>query len=139
MQHSATIPVRQAHSQRQPRSNGKRIVGNILLVLALLALLVPMVVVAGTALYVRQAQMVLPGVRVGPVDLSNLPMADAAAYIDNYWNNTTHFVVLNEEYKWTVTPPNFGLWIDPAQTAQLAYGVGRDNGGTAEILQLAAL
>jgi len=139
MQHSATIPVRQAHTQRQPRSNGKRIVGSILLVLALLALLVPMAVVAGTALYVRQAQMVLPGVSVGPVDLSNLPMADAAAYIDNYWNNTTHFVVLNEEYKWTVTPPNFGLWIDPAQTAQLAYGVGRDSGGTAEIIKLAAL
>ena len=97
MQQSAIIPTRQAHTQPQPRSNGKRIVGSILLVLALLALLVPMAAVAGTALYVRQAQMVLPGVSVGPVDLSNLPMEDAAQYIDNYWNNTTHFVVLTEQ------------------------------------------
>lgn len=139
MQQSASIPARQVHTPPASRSNGKRIFGSILLVLALLALIIPMAAVAGTALYVRQTQMVLPGVSVGPVDLSNLPMADAAAYIDNYWNNTTHFVVLNEQYKWTVTPPNIGLWIDPLQTAQQAYGVGRDSGGTAEIMQLAAL
>ncbi len=139
MQHSTTIPNRrvQVQPQYQTQSSGKRVLGSILLVLALLALLIPMATVAGTALYVRQEQMVLPGVRIGPVDLSNLPMADAAQYIDNYWNNTTHFVVLNEQYKWTVTPPNIGLWIDPAQTAQQAYAVGRDSGGTGEILQLA--
>lgn len=137
MQHSASMPTRQAHTQ--PRSNGKRIFGSILLVLAMLALIIPMAAVAGTALYIRQTQMVLPGVSVGPVDLSNLPLTDAAGYIDAYWNNTTHFVVLNEEYKWTVTPPNIGLWIDPDLTAQQAYGVGRDSGGTTEILQLAAL
>jgi len=137
MQHSTTIPARQVQATTKSRRSTWRNLGSILLVLALLALLIPMAVVAGTALYVRQAQMVLPGVSVGPVDLSNLPMADATAYIDNYWNNTTHFVVLNEQYKWTVTPPNIGLWIEPAQTAQLAYGVGRDSGGTQEILQLA--
>lgn len=137
MQGSTTIPARRVQATTKTGRNTGRILGSILLVLALLALVVPMAAVAGTALYVRQAQMVLPGVSVGPVDLSNLPMADAAGYIDNYWNNTTHFVVLNEQYKWTVTPPNIGLWIDPAQTAQLAYGVGRDNGGTQEILQLA--
>ena len=139
MQHSTTIPDRrvQAQAYTKSRHNTGRILGSILLVLALLALLLPMAAVAGTALYVRQTQMVLPGVSVGPVDLSNLPMADAATYIDNYWNNTTHFVVLNDQYKWTVTPPNIGLWIDPLQTAQQAYGVGRDNGGTQEILQLA--
>ena len=139
MQHSTTIPARQVQATTNSHRNTGHILGSILLVLALLALLIPMAVVAGTALYVRQAQMVLPGVRVGKVDLSNLPLTDAAAYIDNYWNNTTHFVVLNEQYKWTVTPPNIGLWIDPAQTAQQAFGVGRDSGGTAEIMQLAAL
>lgn len=139
MQQGATIPDRkvQVHRKSTVKSNYRKVLGSILLVLAVLALLVPMAAVAGTALYVRQTQMVLPGVSVGPVDLSNLPMTDAAQYIDNYWNNTTHFVVLTEQYKWTVTPPNIGLWIDPAQTAQLAYGVGRDSGGTQEILQLA--
>ena len=139
MQQSEIMPARsgKVHRNTTVRSKNRKILGSILLVLALLALLIPMAAVAGTALYVRQTQMVLPGVSVGPVDVSNLPLSDAAQYIDNYWNNTTHLVVLNEDYKWTVTPPNIGLWIDPVQTAQQAYGVGRDNGGTQELLQLA--
>ncbi len=139
MQQSEIMPARsgKVHRNTTVRSKNRKILGSILLVLALLALLIPMAAVAGTALYVRQTQMVLPGVSVGPVDVSNLPLGDAAQYIDNYWNNTTHLVVLNEDYKWTVTPPNIGLWIDPGLTAQLAYGVGRDRGGTQELLQLA--
>ncbi len=139
MQSGVTIPARnvQGHSKSTTRAKKRKILGSILLVLAVLALLIPMAAVAGTALYVRQTQMVLPGVSVGPVDVSNLPLSDAAQYIDNYWNNSTHLVVLNEDYKWTVTPPNIGLWIDPVQSAQLAYGVGRDRGGTQELLQLA--
>ena len=136
MQHSTSLPASQVHIPPKRRSHGKRILGSIVLLLAFLALALPMTAVAGTALYVRQNQMILPGVAVGPVDLSNLPLSEAATYIDNYWNNTTHFVVLNEEYKWTVTPPNIGLWIDPTQTAQQAFGVGRDNGGLDELLQL---
>src|SRR5690606_2709913 len=137
MQSGVTIPARnvQRHSKLTTRAKKRKILGSILLVLAVLALLIPMAAVAGTALYVRQTQMVLPGVSVGPVDVSNLPLSDAAQYIDNYWNNSTHLVVLNEDYKWTVTPPNIGLWIDPVQSAQLAYGVGRDRGGTQELLQ----
>ena len=131
------MPARQVQTQKRTPSSGKRIIGSILLVMAVLALVIPMLAVAGTTLYVRQNQIIMPGVSVGPVDLSNLPMADAAIYIDNYWNNTTHFVVLNEQYKWTVTPPNIGLWIDPGLTAQEAYGVGRDLGGVDELMKLA--
>ncbi len=55
MQHGATISARRA----QANVNTGRILGGILLVLALL---LSMAAVAGSALYVRQAQMVLPGV-----------------------------------------------------------------------------
>lgn len=137
MQQTATIPARSGQAEVNTGRNKGRILGSILLVLAFLALLIPMAAVAGSALYVRQTQMILPGVSVGPVELNNLPLTEAATYIDNYWNNTTHFVVLNEQYKWTVTPPNIGLWIDPVQTAQRAFDIGRNTGGVGEILQLA--
>lgn len=139
MQRVVTMPGQlQVQSKANTKSMGK-ILGILLLVLVVLALLVPMAAVAGTALYVRETQMILPGVAVGPVDLSNLPLAEASTYIDNYWNNTTHFVVLNDQYKWTVTPPNIGLWIDPVQTAQKAFDVGRNTGGVGEIMKLAGL
>jgi len=136
MQHSSTMPVHQGQIKNTVPTYHSRLLGNILLVLAILALLIPMVALTGTALYVRQNQMILPGVAVGPVDLSNLPLSEAATFLDNYWNNTTHFVVLNDQYKWTVTPPNIGLWIDPTLTAQQAYGVGRDSGGLEELVKL---
>ena len=135
MQQSVSIPARQVKSSSNAGPKTRWVFGIILLALALLALLIP-AAVAGTALYVRQTQMILPGVSAGPVDLSNLPLNDAAVYIDNYWNNTTHLVVANEQYKWTVTPPNIGLWIDPLQTAQQAYDIGRNSGGLEEIMQL---
>lgn len=142
MQENDRIPVQAEHGRGQSKSkrsrdSGLRVIGSILLVLAALVLLLPMAGLAGATLYVRQIQMVLPGVRVGPVNVSNLPLTEAATAIDNYWNNTAHFVVLNEDFQWTVTPPNIGLWVDPLQTAQLAFGVGRDLGGTQELLQLA--
>ncbi len=135
MQQSIPITNQRVKQPSQPKLKS-RLWGYILAAFALLALLIPMAGVAGTTLYVRQTQMILPGVSVGPVDLSNLPLADAATYIDNYWNNTTNLVVLNEQYKWAVTPPNIGLWIDPLQTAEQAYVVGRDSGGLVELMQL---
>jgi lipoprotein-anchoring transpeptidase ErfK/SrfK len=138
MQQSIPITTQRVKQSSQPKPKS-RLWGYILAAFALFTLLIPMAGVAGTALYVRQTQMILPGVSVGPVDLSNLPLADAAIFIDDYWNNTTNLVVLNEQYKWTVTPPMTGLWIDPLQTAEQAYAVGRDTGGIEEIVKLATV
>lgn len=136
MQQSISITVQRVRQKPQPKPKSSRLWGHVLMALALLALLLPMLVVAGLALVVNRHQIILPGVTVGPVSLSNLPMAEGATYLDNYWNNTTHLVVLNEDYKWAVTPPNIGLWIDPLKTAEAAYAVGRDQGGLAELLAL---
>lgn len=135
MQQSIPVANQRVRSPSQPKPKG-RLWGYVLAGFALLALLIPMAGVAGTALYLRQNQIIFPGVSVGPVSLSNLPMAEAARYIDNYWNNTTHLVVVNEQYKWTVTPPMMGLWIDPLATAEQAYAVGRNSGGLEQLLQL---
>ena len=138
MQQGTAIPARNVQPQRKTitPTKGSGLLGSILLILAVLALLIPMVGVAWLALVARQNKIILPGVSVGPVDLSNLPMTEGATYIDNYWNNTTHLVVFNDQYKWTVTPPNIGLWIDPVKTAEAAYAVGRDQGGLGELLAL---
>jgi len=139
MQPGVTIPAQTLQGQRKAktRSNNGKIIGSMLLVLAALALMLPLAALGAAAVYVNQIQMVLPGISVGLVDVSNLPLTQAATAIDNYWNNSAHLLVLNEDYQWTVTPPNIGLWIDPGQTAQLAYEVGRGQAGVQELLQLA--
>ncbi len=135
MQQSIPMVTQRARQQPQPMPKSNWL-GYVLVAVALLALLLPMLGVAGLALVVNRQQIILPGVGVGPVSLSNLPLAEGATAIDNYWNNTTNLVVLNEEYKWAVTPPNIGLWIDPLKTAEAAYAIGRDQGGLAELLVL---
>ena len=128
MLENARGPAREVQGQGQIKSKRSRwpvlhIIGSIVLVLAALALMLPMAGLAGAALYVRQIQMVLPGVRVGPVDVSNLALTEAATAIDNYWNNTAHFLVLNEDYQWTVTPPNIGLWVDSAVQSLILHNL----------------
>ncbi len=111
--------------------------GTVLIAFLFMLLVLPLLALSGTVIYFQETGRIAPGVTVGPVQVGLLTLDEAATQINEFWNNAAHFVVADGTNTWSVTPPNIGLWVDPAATAQLAFGVGRDDGGIEELLLLA--
>ncbi len=99
-------------------------------------LLLPLLTLSGVALYYKESERILPGVRSGAVVLDNQKINAAAEELDRFWNKTPHYVITAGGEALSLPPAYIGLWIDPGATALKAYQVGRGEGGIGELIRL---
>jgi hypothetical protein len=101
----------------------------ILLFLGLTAFTIPPVILtAGSYVYYQWSGVILPGVRVGSEDVGALSVGEAKRVIDKAYNQETDLLLIEvpaAQRSWIVAPSEFGLYVDPAESAHAAYEIGR--------------
>ena len=115
----------------------ERRAGAIFLLLAAIAL--PMAVALGAVAYFDLRSVILPGVHVGGVPVQGYRAEQAAAELDRVWNlelQLTAVDVSDPTHAWLVVPGEFGLRVNPEESAALAYAAGRGQGLLEELLAI---
>ncbi len=95
--------------------------------MALLAL--PVVVLVGAYGWLRLSQTIAPGVRVGEIPLGGMRIEQAIEALDRAWNRELVMTAVDTGDAgriWTVRPAQFGLAVDAAGSAELAYAYARE-------------
>ncbi len=90
--------------------------------MALLAL--PVVLLVGAYGWLRLSQTIAPGVRVGEIPLGGMRIEQAIEALDRAWNRELVMTAVDTGDAgriWTVRPAQFGLAVDAAGSAELAY------------------
>jgi LysM repeat protein len=100
------------------------------------AFLLPFVTVISYFGYLQIFEHIVPGVRVGDLDLTWKNISQAAAEINTLWNLERKITVTDGLHTWQLYPYELGLNVDGYQTAQKAYEVGRFQTIEVEINQI---
>src|SRR5574341_2182843 len=87
--------------------------------------------------YYQARGTILPGVGVGDLSLDGMTDEEAAAALDERFNQQGEIVITAGGQSWTASPAEFGLSLDAYATARLAADVGRGGGVIDEALDLA--
>lgn len=109
--------------------SGRRL-WNLLGVACLLAVLATGLALAVTISFDLRG-VILPGVQVGGVPVQGLTAEQAAGELERIWNQelrVTAVDVSDPARAWLVAPAEFGLRVEPEQSAILAYAAGRGRG-----------
>ena len=75
--------------------------------------------------------LILPGVRIDALPVGGMNLNQATEAIDLEWNQNITITAVDSSdltRTWLVSPVDFGLYIDPQATAELALTVGREDG-----------
>ncbi len=95
------------------------VVGAAVLVFAMLS-----AALLGGGVLLYESQWILPGVSVLGVDVGQQTMSEAAATLSGSWQNQRITLVAGSA-SWAVSPPELGMTMDAAATAELAHQQGR--------------
>lgn len=107
-------------------------------IVALISLvLLPLFLLGGTYVFYTLSGRIYPGITVAHTLIGDLTREDAARKLDAEWNGQSRLILTDGNHTWPVAPNKVGLWIDPAKTAEMAFTVGRGEGGLSEMLWLA--
>ena len=107
-------------------------------IVALISLaLLPFFLLGGTYVFYSLSGRIYPGITVAHTVIGDLTREDAARKLDAEWNGQTRLILTDGNHTWPIAPHEVGLWIDPIRTAEMAYTVGRGEGGLSEMLWLA--
>jgi LysM repeat protein len=96
-------------------------------VAAFLAL--PVVLLVGAYGWLRLSQTIAPGVRVGEIPVGGMSIEQAVEALDQSWNRELEMTAVDTGDAgriWTVRPAQFGLAVDAARSAELAYAYARE-------------
>ncbi len=99
-----------------------------LLVLAFGLIAVPAGLVLAVPLYFDLKGVILPGVQVGGVPVQGLTPNQAAAELDRVWNQELRMTAVDlsdPSRAWLTEPAEFGLRVNPEESAARAYAAGR--------------
>ncbi len=96
-----------------------------LLLLACFGLLVLFALACATVLgalgYYQVTGRILPGVRVGTMDLGGMTQAEATTILDKTWNIDTRILVTNGSQTQSLSPAQLGITLDSQLAAQKAF------------------
>jgi hypothetical protein len=98
--------------------------------LGALVIILPLLVISGTLIFFQVRQLNLPNVFVYDRGVGLISQDETTALIDQIWNqNRTIQLVAKEDpdIQYRLTPKDLGLWVDPLDTANAAYSVGRSS------------
>lgn len=103
----------------------------LLPMLILAAVFLPVVILVAGYTAFQSTDLILPGVRIGMVNIGGMPRSEALKRIDETWNGKLRLQVTDGKGPgpaWSASPIEMGLWIDPQSTVERAYQVGRGPG-----------
>lgn len=102
---------------------------DVLVGLISLVVIIPLLFTSGVIIYFQRHQLNLPGVQIYDQNVGMMSTLDTTTLVDNYWNQSKQInlhVPLSSGTSYLLSPAELGLWVDPGETAQTAYRVGRD-------------
>jgi len=92
----------------------------------------PILLTLGSYVYFHTSNLILPGVNAGEVELGGQTLAEAEQLIEGKWNLIDDIPVIDlgdPSRNWVGKAASFGLSVDAASTALLAYQQGREGQG----------
>jgi len=98
-------------------------------VVAIGFLALPVVLMVGAYGWLRLSQTIAPGVRVGEIPVGGMSIEQAVEALDQSWNRELVMTAVDTGDAgriWNVRPAQFGLAVDAAGSAELAYAYARD-------------
>ncbi len=113
--------------QSKPRNittTGYRLAVGILIFL-LAVLIIPILLAGGGWAYFQYSGAIAPDVYVGDTAIGGLTIDQAAAKLNQDWNEKRMLTVSDGQRSWQARPIFFGLWLDPNVTAQEAFRIDR--------------
>jgi hypothetical protein len=99
----------------------------------------PILLTVSSYIFFHTNDRILPGVYVGDLDLSWRPIAEAEQIIDMTWNQQDEIQVIDlqdPDRSWIDNASTFGLSVDAASIAQVAYQQGRGGRGIGSVQDL---
>jgi lipoprotein-anchoring transpeptidase ErfK/SrfK len=96
--------------------------------LGALVVILPLLFICGTLIFFQVRQLNLPNVFVYDRGVGMISQDETAALVDQLWNLDRTIQLMaaeNPDIQYQLTPKDFGLWVDPLETAIAAYSVGR--------------
>jgi len=90
-----------------------------------------LIVLLGAYGFFRVSGAIAPGVTVGEVPIGGLELVEAAEQLDRAWNQDLVLVAVDTGDPgrvWEAVPGEFGLRVEAAESAGLAFGLGRQSG-----------
>ena len=112
--------------------------GSLIVLVLLLVILsaIPFIVAMGYYGYLQIFERIVPGVRLGELDLTWQQISPAAVEINTQWNVARKLTISDGVRTWQVYPNELGLSVDGYQTAESAFEVGRFQPVLTEISQI---
>jgi hypothetical protein len=135
-------PIAPAASMKTAPEPGLRIrvwllrVRNLLLMGVLSFSIPPILLTLGSYIYFQSTDRILPNVVAAEVTLGGRSLEEAARLIDEHWNQSDNMLVVDlhdPARSWVDQAASFGLSVDSAGTAMLAFKQGREGSGIQSI------
>jgi len=92
--------------------------------------------VGGGYAYYQLSGLIVPGVRLGNVELGNLTLTEAERKLDRRWVSSQSVFLTDGERWWSTSPEALGITFNARATAHRAHDVGRGQDVPGEILAL---
>ena len=92
----------------------------------------PTLLTLGSYVYFQTSDIILPGVHAGELELGGQTLDEAEQLIEGKWNLIDDIPVIDlgdPDRNWVGNAASFGLSVDAASTANLAYQQGREGQG----------
>jgi len=92
-------------------------------------LALPVVLMVGAYGWLRVSETIAPGVRVGEIPVGGMRVEQAVEALDQSWNRELVMTAVDTGDAgriWNVRPAQFGLAVDAAGSAELAYAYARE-------------
>ncbi len=130
--------------RRTPKGSGSAFVKKLIvavLISLVLVILFPVFLSFGAYGYLEAFEIIMPGVEVGGVSLEGLAIHEAAAKLNQNFNQGSTVIVvdtMDPNRTWVVPPLEFSLSVDAQTSAERAYAVGREEGVVAGVEQMLA-
>ena len=93
-------------------------------------LALPVILLVGAYGWLRLSQTIAPGVRVGDISVGGMSIEQAIEVLDQAWNRELEMTAVDTGDAgrvWTIRPGQFGLAVDAAGSAELAYAYARES------------
>ncbi len=139
----ATRPARPFRARALPSNalpesdRGSKLVWGAVVVIGFLAL--PVVLMVGAYGWLRVSETIAPGVRVGEIPVGGMSIEQAVEALDQSWNRELVMTAVDTGDAgriWNVRPAQFGLAVDAAGSAELAYAYAREGSITSSIWRM---
>lgn len=102
-------------------------------------LVLPVILLVGAYGWLRLSQTIAPGVRVGEIPVGGMSREQAIETLDQSWNRELEMTAVDTGDAgriWNVRPAQFGLAVDAAGSAELAYAFAREGSIPSTILDM---